>query len=281
MANVRCPSCHRPISDERGLCPYCGTLLARGRPDASDDTPGTSDKNSRLLDEADYSDDIAASQRPIVPRWPYYVFLLYLVLIAGVFFIPVAMAAANGNEVTGLGLVIGGLYFLLVGLGVSLMAVPIKRDWFSPVKRGSIVWPLIGSVITGLLLLGGAVAASYEFWPYEHKEPGDTELLMVLSVGAALAWGTWFVILCYCSRSVDRTTLSGRLAFWLLAGSLLELLVAIPMHMVVRRRGECSTGLLTGFGIGMGIFVMLVALGPAVFFLCYRRYRQVYARKKK
>jgi hypothetical protein len=216
-----------------------------------------------------------------VPHWPYYVFALYLVLLGAVFFVPVAIAAADGKDVIGLGLIVGGIYFLLVGLGVSLMAVPITRDWVSPVKRGSIVWPLVGSVLTGLLLLVGAGAASYEFWLYEHKEPGDSELILVLSVGAALAWGTWFVVLCYCSRSVDRTTLSGRLAFWLLAGSLLELLVAIPMHMIIRRRGECSTGLLTGFGIGLGIFVMLVALGPAVFFLCYRRYRQVYARRKK
>jgi hypothetical protein len=240
MANVHCPNCHRLISDAHGLCPNCGSLLARARPDDSDDAPESStSNNSRLLDEADYSDDIVASQRPVVPRWPYYVFALYFVLIGAVFFIPVAIAAADGKDVTGLGLIIGGIYFLLVGLAVSLMAVPIKRDWFSPVKRGSIVWPLIGSVLTGMLLLVGAGAASYEFWSYEHKEPGDSELLLVLSVGAALAWGTWFVVLCYCSRSVDRTTLSGRLAFWLLAGSLLELLVAIPMHMVIRRRGEC------------------------------------------
>src|SRR5262249_59114383 len=139
---------------------------------------------------------------------------------------------------------------------------------------------LVSAVACALLLLGGATLGSLEFWDYPRKEPGDAPLILVLSLGAGAAWGVWLVFLCFLSWSVDPETLSGRLAQWLLGGSALELLVAIPMHMIVRRRGECSTGMATGFAIGLGIVVMLISLGPAVFFLCYRRYKQGYSGRR-
>ena len=82
------------------------------------------------------------------------------------------------------------------------------------------------------------------------------------------------------SRSFDRGTWNDRVYQTLLAGSVLELFVAIPMHLVVRRRTECCAGMMTALGIGVGVTVMLIALGPAVFFLFYRRYRQAYVRRR-
>src|SRR5438067_1454169 len=83
-----CPNCHRPILDERDSCPYCGSLLARTRPDDPDESPDSfASPISMSPEEADYSDEIAAGPswsgpRAVLPRWPYYVFALYLVLIA-------------------------------------------------------------------------------------------------------------------------------------------------------------------------------------------------------
>ena len=81
--------------------------------------------------------------------------------------------------------------------------------------------------------------------------------------------------------SIDRDRLNGWLYKTLVAGSVLELLIAVPMHIVVRRRDECCGGVLTGLGIGIGIVVMVIALGPAVFFLFYRRYQDTYVRRAK
>ena len=36
----------------------------------------------------------------------------------------------------------------------------------------------------------------------------------------------------------------------------------------------------TGIGIVLGVVVLTVALGPAVFVLCYRRYQQVYSQRR-
>ena len=57
--------------------------------------------------------------------------------------------------------------------------------------------------------------------------------------------------------------------------TVVELLVAVPTHLVVRRRSECCAGIGTAIGIGAGILVMLLAFGPSVGFLYYRRWKQV------
>jgi hypothetical protein len=61
---------------------------------------------------------------------------------------------------------------------------------------------------------------------------------------------------------------------WLLRGSILELLIAVPSHIVARRRGDCCAPLLSFWGIATGVTVMLLAFGPGVFFLLVERVRR-------
>ena len=68
---------------------------------------------------------------------------------------------------------------------------------------------------------------------------------------------------------------------YLIAGSVLELLVAVPSHIIVRRRDECCAGLLTGTGICLGVVITLVSFGPSVLLLYYRRFKQISPPRKK
>jgi hypothetical protein len=79
-------------------------------------------------------------------------------------------------------------------------------------------------------------------------------------------WGILFYL--YFRNSADVTT---RLVSWLLKGSVLELLIAIPSHVIVRRRGECTAPAVTSFGIVTGIAVMLLCFGPSVLLLYKKR----------
>jgi len=73
------------------------------------------------------------------------------------------------------------------------------------------------------------------------------------------------------AKSDDPDALLKRIVRWLLRGSLLELLVAVPSHIIVRRRDDCCAPLGTFWGIATGISVMLLCFGPGVFFLFVER----------
>jgi hypothetical protein len=84
-------------------------------------------------------------------------------------------------------------------------------------------------------------------------------------------WGILFYL--YFRNSTELTT---RAVSWLLKGSVLELLVAVPCHVIVRRRHDCSAPIATSFGIAAGIAVMLLSFGPSVLLL-YKKRLDAYA----
>lgn len=86
-------------------------------------------------------------------------------------------------------------------------------------------------------------------------------------------WGFWTVVFVLYYRRVPARM--ANLIQWLLTGSVLELLIAVPAHVIVRRRHDCSAPVLTGFGIITGTAVMLMCVGPGVIAL-YQQRRQRY-----
>ena len=91
---------------------------------------------------------------------------------------------------------------------------------------------------------------------------------IVLGFCAGL-WVFWGIL--FYSYLRDSSTAVNRLVSWLLKGSVLELLIAVPCHIIVRRRGECSAPIVTSFGIATGLAIMLLAFGPSVLFLYKKR----------
>jgi hypothetical protein len=65
-----------------------------------------------------------------------------------------------------------------------------------------------------------------------------------------------------------------RLTLTVLVGSLVDLLVSVPAHLVVIRRPGCLVGLGTAAGIAAGICAMMWAFGPGIVLLFFQeRYR--------
>ena len=61
----------------------------------------------------------------------------------------------------------------------------------------------------------------------------------------------------------------------LLRGSVLELIIAVPCHVIVRRRDDCCAPVGTFWGIATGIALMLLCFGPGVFYLFAERARRL------
>jgi len=148
------------------------------------------------------------------------------------------------------------LLFVTVGAGSSRRPRPRQH--------------VISSVLAASLAVGTLSAAG--FWALLTGIFGDAPLDAgeLVFLGSPIvfwfAWGAIFYV--YRHRLSERTE---RLVAWLIRGSILELLIAVPAHVVARQRDDCCAPGVTLIGIGTGLAVMLMAFGPGVVFLYQRR----------
>ena len=131
---------------------------------------------------------------------------------------------------------------------------------------------ILHSVITGGLLF--ALLSAGAVWSIDSALFGDDSVtvpsrdwgVVATWIGLWIAWGwVFWLYLRHRSDGLDR------MMSWLLKGSVLELLIAVPCHVLVRQRDECSAPTVSGFGIVTGAAVMLLSFGPGVLFLFRRR----------
>ena len=212
------------------------------------------------------------------PFWATLVIIVYGLLAATLLFGPllIGMLGNSGGEI----LAASGIAVVLFVCGATLFLIPVPKGRRERgVSRRTIWVPLVGSSILAALVALGFTAALFEFVSADGSDvvPGvDTWILIALAV--FVVWLGWLVLFGGIALSRGPESIGNRLWQALLVGSAAELLVAVPMHLVVRQRTQCCAGLMTGFGIALGVLVLFLALGPAVFVLCYRRYQQVYSR---
>lgn len=171
---------------------------------------------------------------------------------------------------------IGLMILPVLGLLLSqaVLFVSVDRSFRRPIPRSSlqrIVWTT--AFATGLLTTGALISVAWAIdtaWKsaFTDSEFGFT-LLMLSWIPAWIAWGLAF------NRYVkDEGSLVHKMVSRLLAGSVLELLVAVPCHVYIRYKEECSAPIFSGWGIVTGIAVMLLALGPGVLLLYRKRLEQ-------
>jgi hypothetical protein len=91
-------------------------------------------------------------------------------------------------------------------------------------------------------------------------------------------WIIWAIVFRSFAKADAADALLKRLTRWLLRGSILELLIAVPSHIIVRRRGDCCAPMGTFWGIVTGISVMLLCFGPGVYFLFVERCQRLQAK---
>ena len=108
-----------------------------------------------------------------------------------------------------------------------------------------------------------------------NPEPAIVDYPIGTLIILGLLWAFW-AILFYCfAKHDDPNAIVKRTTRWLLRGSILELLVAVPSHIIVRNRHGCCAPFGTFWGIATGLAIMLLCFGPGVFFLFTERMRRL------
>lgn len=201
-------------------------------------------------------------------RWAFLTILLYAVCIV-VLGIPIYLfLGEDSGDVARFFYVY--LLPILVLIQIILLLVPVAVAQKRPVGRRSIVTSAIFGAIpmaflgmmfvisVALMIFGEDAADEYVYnWP-------------ILFVPAVfwIFWGFLF----YRNYSADNPNkFTTAITRWLLKGSIMELIVAIPSHIISRHREECCAPPITFLGIITGLAIALLSFGPGIFFLFAKR----------
>jgi hypothetical protein len=175
-------------------------------------------------------------------------------------------------------LVAGQFLLLLLPINIAERRLPARRPLRTPVIVTAFF--LANLFLAGIVSLLCAIFKEGGFYPFmflsgNTTNPGAVDFTAGVIITLLIFWLVWAALFRRYARSDEPDALLKRLTRWLLCGSILELLVAVPSHVIVRRRGDCCAPAGTFWGIATGISVMLLCFGPGVFFLFVERFERL------
>ncbi len=129
-----------------------------------------------------------------------------------------------------------------------------------PIRRRRLLMPVIVAGLMVVVLVIGLCMAMSELLNIDIV--GTRLVIFWFAIG--LSWIGWGALFFFHVRDLPRFRAISRLANFLLAGSLAELLATVPAHLIVIRRPGCLVGIATMLGIIAGVSVMLFAFGPMI-----------------
>ncbi|CAN5783663.1 hypothetical protein BH11VER1_BH11VER1_39420 [soil metagenome] len=163
------------------------------------------------------------------------------------------------------------IVFLMFAAQFCLLRVPVQLAQGRPVSKRPVIITMLAAVFAMALLVFGAALSIYELF----ATLWDSSLLICPALGVA-SWVFWSFFFYRSSKRTELDTGLACLKKHLVTGSILELLIAVPTHIIARQRESCCAGLLTFVGLTAGVAVMLFAFGPAVYFLFVERWRRLH-----
>jgi hypothetical protein len=168
------------------------------------------------------------------------------------------------------------LVVMILGQAAMLL-IPVAASRERPIARRSVIWPVLASGLMVGLMVVGAITSVLEFIAQDNVFDKSMTGYYWLGVPIIFAiWGVWTVVFYRMNRSVAAMDVVTQQCRYLLKGSILELLVAVPTHIVARYRDYCCAGIMTFIGIVFGLSVMLFSFGPGVFLLFVQRWKTLH-----
>lgn len=223
-------------------------------------------------------------------NWGIVISAFYVVVVILLFSYGLILLAEAGDVVTGipesleeflqnfLEGVWAPVLILVVGQ-ILLLFLSVDTSWrrMKPQRHAVVTTSLVGLMVAILALsalfaigvaYSGDTFLEFVFESWTENLPGSSVLSIVLAL-VFLIWACWGVLFYTFSKRTSNVVDSA--VGWLIKGSVLELLIAVPCHLIVRQREQCCAPYMSAFGIATGIAIMLMAFGPSTLFLYQRK----------
>jgi hypothetical protein len=120
----------------------------------------------------------------------------------------------------------------------------------------------LGCGLIGLIQLVGASAAVAD--PADVEPPGAWLAIVALFMVLAISWALWsLALLSFARRRMGRGVLSRTIGL-LLGGTIVEVIVVLPIDVMIRRRTDCYCGTGTFFAMVLSAWALLWLAGPGI-----------------
>ncbi len=218
-------------------------------------------------------------------KWAFWTVLLYIALVVALLFpLLLSLAFLGDFGVSDILDMYSAWQFwailaICVLIQASLLLIPVKitNDSYQPRRH---IW--IPIVITALAFSTVIIGIIWSLLVAVWGDDGWEAVFPWASLAFfGISWLVWSILFYRFYRNAQPRALTQRLTTWLLRGSILELLVAVPTHIAVRRRGDCCAPGFTFFGIATGVVIMAMAFGPGLFFLFCKRFEKMKPASKR
>ena len=216
-------------------------------------------------------------------RWAVWVVVLYLLILV-VLTLPVIFVAFYPLTAWTVVFAPFAEWMYWAGLLVFLAAqwvmlrVPVQLSLERTRAQRSVLSTILASGLMIGVLGAGAALSIIEFI---RKDRADSVSPMIPCGILLVLWAVWTAVFYRTSRNEAAMDVVTKQCRHLLKGSILELLVAVPTHIVARARDYCCAGFYTFLGIAFGIGVMLFSFGPGVFFLFAARWKRLHPQPER
>ena len=162
---------------------------------------------------------------------------------------------------------------LLVACTQIAFLLPVFSKRLQITTQGrSLKWTVCAAGLVGGFLFTGLILSLLELlmiwepafaWSYDQNL--DIPIMFVIFwISIGVCWLLWLPILFIFARRKGPRRLHEKIIVLLLAGTVIETLVILPIDMMVRRRTNCYCGTGTFFAFCMSIWALLWLAGPGI-----------------
>jgi hypothetical protein len=154
--------------------------------------------------------------------------------------------------------------------------------------RGRPLWKtlLAAGLVAGMLTVGLFYTlgeafrwwGDWEAWPWQLAEQRGWHVGIaggaIFWAQVLVGWAFWTAVLWFATRRADPKRLHNRLAIVLLGGTILEVLITVPIDIMVRRRTDCYCATGTFFALCGAVWATLWLAGPGIMLAVTSRRRR-------